>query len=190
VGGATGGTSTASGPLAQIADLSTISVDVEVNEIDVSDVKVGQQAQVTFTAIPGLELQGTVKSVASVASNANAGSTGTATGAGTGVVTFKATTVIDQPDNRLRPGMSSNVKIVTKVLENVLLVPSAAVTEEGETAYVNVPTGQDGLQTERREVVVAGRTTSQVAIESGLQEGERVVVSNPIASLASSNSGA
>ena len=186
VGGATGGTSTASGPLAQIADLSTLCVDAQVNEIDVVNVVSGQQVEVTFTALPDLTLNGTVQSVASVASNATG--TGSEQAAGGGVVTYKVTTVINQPDERLRPGMTANTKIVTKELTDVLVVPNAAVTEEGLTAYVSVPVGDSGFETEQREVVVAGRTTSQVAIASGLEEGELVVVSNPLADLASSSS--
>ena len=176
VGGATGdsATSTATGSLMQIADLSSLSVDVEVNEIDIDNVKPDQRASVTFTAVPGLELEGTVTSLASVASNA---STDGATGGGSGgVVTFKATITISTPDERLKPGMSANVSIKTKDLTDVIAVPASAVVEYGGEAFVLVTPDGTVESAESREVTLGERAGTQVVVESGLEEGESIVL--------------
>lgn len=174
VGGAKGGTTTTTSEvLAQIADLSSLSINVEVNEMDISSVQVGQKAYVTFAAVSGLELEGEVTSVASVATGSEASASGGSTG---GVVTFKATVVIRQPDPRLKPGMSASVRIVTNEVTDALVIPSSAVIDDRTSAYVLVVTDANTQETEMREVVVGSRTTSEVAIESGLEEGDIVVI--------------
>jgi len=194
VGGATGGTSTAkSETLAMVADLSGLSVDVEVNEVDISNVAVGQPVTLTFTAVPGLELQGRVASVASVSTGS--GGDATATGGGGGVVTFKVSITVDTPDERLKPGMSASINIITKEVPDVLVVPAAAVTEENGAAYVTVVSDEKATGGETREVTIADRTTREVAIASGLEEGELVLVgvaagAGPSASGSSSAAGA
>lgn len=173
VGGATGGTSTASGTLMEIADLSTLGIDIEVNEVDIAGVAPGQQAKVTFTAIPDLEMTGSVASVASVATGSSGG--GNEGGVGGGVVTFKVTTVLDGTDPRLKPGMSASVSIMTKDVGDALVIPAAALIEDGGKTYVFVVTDEQTMDGDMREVVVADRSGGQAAIQSGLEEGEVVL---------------
>ena len=92
-----------------IGDLSTLEVDVEVNEIDVSGVKVGQTAEVTFPAFPDIQEDAEVVSVAAAATNTSSETTGS----GGGIVTFTVKLSIKHPDDRLKAGMSANVKIPT-----------------------------------------------------------------------------
>lgn len=178
VGGATGGTSTASGPLAQIADLSSLCVDVEVNEMDVSSIKVGQSAKATFTAFPDLELDARIASIASVSTRSESEGSAGASAGRSGVVTFAVKTVIDKPDARLKPGMSASLRILTKDVPNVLVVPTSALVEEDGATYVYVATDEQATSTERRDVVVSDRTGVEAAIQSGLEEGEVVLVSS------------
>ena len=91
-------------------------------------------------------------------------------------MTFKVSVVIDTPDERLKPGMTASVKILTKSIPNALVVPSAAVTEEGGVSTVHVVTDEKTMATEEREVTVADRTTREFAIADGLEEGETVLI--------------
>lgn len=109
VGGASGGYATSSEATVVIGDLSTLEVDIEVNEIDVAGVKVGQSAEVTFPAFPDIQETAEVVSVAASATNSSSESTGS----GGGIVTFTVKLVIKHPDNRLKAGMSANVRILT-----------------------------------------------------------------------------
>ena len=175
VGGATGGTTTGStsrGSLVQISDVNSMSVDVEVNEIDVLNIRKGQPATVTFSAVPDVECNAVVTEVATIAT----GSGGESGGTGGGVVTFHVRLVIANPDPKLREGMTATVKILTANADNALVVPAAAVTEGDIGATVQVVTGDDPLQTESRPVKVSMRNSSQAVIEEGLQEGEKVLV--------------
>lgn len=171
VGSATGAASAADAksttPLVQISDVNKMSVDIEVNEIDILNIKRGQSAVVTFSAVPDVECKAQVTEVATVASSTGEG----------GVVTFHVGLVIPKPDKKLREGMTANVKIVVADANDVLLVPAAAVTETGAGATVQVVTNEETNETETREVKVGLKNSNTAVIEEGLKEGETILVS-------------
>lgn len=170
--GAAGGT--ASGAIVQISDVNKMAIDIEVNEIDILSVKQGQHATVTFSAVPDVEIDARVVEVATVASGSSEGANG---GGGGGIVTFHVGLVIDQPDDRLRPGMTAQVKIYTVDIPDALMVPLGAVTEDGMgSATVEVVLDEETMETETRTVALGERNSSQVVITSGLEEGESVLV--------------
>lgn len=189
VGGAKGGTSTVSNDsLMQIANLNSLSVDVEVNEVDISNVAVGERANVTFTAIPDLTINGTVTSVASVASGSgNSENTGGGTMGG-GIVTYKVSTVLNDVDPRLKPGMTANVSIVTNEIPNAIVVPSTAVTEDENGTTVQVVTDEKTLAAETRQITVGERSGAQVVVTSGLSEGDIVLINTTPADGSSTSS--
>ncbi|MEJ5229530.1 MAG: efflux RND transporter periplasmic adaptor subunit [Pseudothermotoga sp.] len=75
--------------------------------------------------------------------------------------------------NKIIPGLSCEVEIVVLSKNDVMILPTAAVTFEGGKAYVNV---KNGSTTEKREVIVGEKTSAGYEITSGLKEGEVVVV--------------
>ena len=134
VGNYSNGSSSSEGT-ATIGDLSSFEVDVEVNEIDVSAVKVGQTAEVTFSAFPDLQENAEVVSVAAAStSSSSTGANGSGGGSGSGVVTFTVKLVIKQPDTRLKAGMSANVKILTEGADTTAKGPASASGASGAAA--------------------------------------------------------
>ena len=99
----------------RIDDLSRRLVDVEITEVDINRVKVGQPAKLSFDAISGKEYAGKVIEVA------NFGETQQ------GVVNFTVTVELTDPDPAIKPGMTAAVNITVEQLTNVLLVPNRAV---------------------------------------------------------------
>ena len=99
----------------QLDDLSHLLVDVEVSEVDINRIKVGQDALLTFDAILAKAYHGQVADVALVGSTS------------AGVVSFKVTVELRDADENVRSGMTAGVNIVVSELENVLLVPNRAV---------------------------------------------------------------
>jgi len=78
--GTAGTTGTTGSSLIQIADLSQMTVTVQINESDVSKIAVGQSATVTFSALPGVTLDATVTHVSTMSTtDAASGSTGIVT---------------------------------------------------------------------------------------------------------------
>lgn len=181
VGLAVGGSSASSGaaasaasgnkssgePLVQISDVNKMSVDIEVNEIDIMNVKKGQKAKVTFSAVPDVTVDAKVSEVATVATSA---------GEGGGVVTFHVGLVIDHPDSKLREGMTASVKIKTTDLKDVLLVPASALTDTGKGFTVQLLVNEETGQTKTREVKITEKNSTNAVVEEGLKEGDVVVL--------------
>jgi len=99
---------------------------ISLNEVDAAKVATGQEVTITFDAIDGLNASGTVSVVDQIGSVSS------------GVVSYGIKILINTDDNRIKPGMSVNVTIVTKKIENVLVVPFAAIKKQGSISYVQV----------------------------------------------------
>ena len=105
----------------RVADLNNMEVRVNINENDIVNVKLGDKARITIDAYPNRKFSGTVKEIAAAART---------TGMNTQeeVTNFQVKIRIDDKDVALRPGMSANVDVETKTVENVVAVPIQAVT--------------------------------------------------------------
>ena len=99
----------------RVDDLSHLLVDVQVSEVDINSVTVGQPAVVTFDAVLGREYHGNVVEVSQVGTSVQS------------VVNFNVTVELTDPDAEVKPGMTASVTITIQSLENVLLVPNRAV---------------------------------------------------------------
>lgn len=104
-----------------IADLSVMEAQVNVNENDVINVKVGDHARISVDAYPDRKINGTVREIASTATTTNAGSQEE-------VTNFLVKIRVDDHDVRLRPGMSTTADIETDTVANAVAVPIQAVT--------------------------------------------------------------
>lgn len=97
-----------------VYDLSYLEMSINVDELQISSISVGQQVQITADAVPDKTYVGTVTRV-SMKGTANGGTT-----------TYPVTIRIDDTDG-LRPGMNANAEIVVAEAKNALVVPNAAV---------------------------------------------------------------
>lgn len=173
--GSSGSGSSGSSVPIVIDDLGSMTATVQVSEVDITNVAIGQKAALTFDAIDGLSLTGKVTGI---------DSSGTVS---SGVVNYNVTITLDTGDARLKPGMSVNAEITTAVKQDVLTVPSSAVKTEGSTQYVQVMVNG----TPRDQLVTTGLSNdTSTEIDSGLKEGDAVVTQtiNPNASSGSSGS--
>ena len=96
-------------------DLSKMEVRAAVDEADVGKLREGLEARFTVDAHPGREF---VATIFQIRSNPNVVQN---------VVTYDAILRVDNPDGRLRPGMTASVRIVTEKRENVLRIPNVAL---------------------------------------------------------------
>jgi HlyD family secretion protein len=158
-------------PVLVLLDPSSYFVDVEVDEVDISSVAAGQVVSITLDALPDVELPAKVKETALSPSP------------GTGVVTYRVRVqVTDLRKAAIRPGMTANVRIITRQATNVLIVPRRAVRVGDGITYVERVLAGDRL--EAVAVQLGLQDPSSVQIVSGLQEGDQVfvrgVVQNPL----------
>lgn len=105
----------------RIADLDHMEARVNVNENDVVDVKVGDEARISVDAYPDREIRGVVREIASTALTRNAGTQEE-------VTNFEVKISIPDRSVRLRPGMSATADIETATVKNVVAVPIQSVT--------------------------------------------------------------
>src|SRR5580698_3119534 len=112
-----------------IADMSVVTADVKVDETDIVNIQMGQSAEVTVDAIPGQVFKG---HVTLVGDQALLRSTGVATSQSTTgteeAKDFKVVVTLDNPSDKLRPGLSATAKITTAHKTNILSMPIQALT--------------------------------------------------------------
>jgi len=111
-------------------DLKKMELHVSVDEADVGSVNVGQDASFTVDAFPNRRFNAHITQVHFASSNTKSSassSSSAASATSTGVVTYETVLEVDNPELLLRPGMTATAEIVTTHIQNVLLVPNAAL---------------------------------------------------------------
>lgn len=126
-------------PLMTIADMSTINVEVNVDETEISNVEVGQQAKVKVDALGDKEIKAVVtqKNPLAVSRSDQQGGLSNRVNvqeAKEFKVTVKLEELNDEVSNALRPGMSATATIITKTKNNVVAVPLEAIVEKAPSA--------------------------------------------------------
>ncbi|MEO5959321.1 MAG: efflux RND transporter periplasmic adaptor subunit, partial [Opitutaceae bacterium] len=163
VGGQSGGTL-----LGEVADLSSLMVRTNVNEIDIARLKVGDRARVRIDPLRGAIMAGTVRRIATTATESPNDRTRL----------FPIDVVLDTPDARLRPGMSANIAFTLARVENVPSLPLTAVFSNADSVrYVFIRKGEDF---EVRAVEIGIADTRRIQILSGLVDGEEVSLTRPL----------
>jgi RND family efflux transporter MFP subunit len=143
-----------------IGDLGTMKAQVQVNEVDVANVSIGQKVMMKMDALNNFETTGIVEKMDSL---------GTLT---SGVVTYNVTIDFDSLDPRIKPEMSVSASIITDVKQDVLTVPSSAVKIQNGTNYIEV---LNGATPEQKNVVVGVSNSTDTEIVSGIKAGDKVV---------------
>ena len=132
--------------LMTLADMSVITAEVQVDETDIVNVKMGQPAEVTIDAIPKKVFPGVVTDIGN---NAIVRSTGLATiQTTTGsqeAKDFKVVVTLKDPPANLRPGLSATAKITTAVRSNIVGIPIQALTVRQRGDLENKP-GKGAVQ--------------------------------------------
>lgn len=115
--------------LMTVADMSVITAEIQVDETDIVNVALGQDAEVTIDAIPNQTFKGKVTEIGDNAIIRSTGvSTSTSTGGNQEAKDFKVVVTLTDPPANLRPGLSSTAKITTGFAHNVLAIPIQAIT--------------------------------------------------------------
>ena len=138
--------------LMTLSDMSVVTAEVKVDETDIVNVRMGQDADVTIDAVPGKTFHG---KVTSIGSQAVLRSTGLATTQSTTSTQeakdFKVVVTLDSPPDNLRPGLSTTAKIKTAEKKNVVAIPIQALAvrsrKDIEDAKKNSKAGSSGSVT-------------------------------------------
>ena len=162
-----------------IADLSKMKIKPEISEGDITKVKAGQEVSFTIlsdsqtvyhSAIDSVDPANTTTSDSSSTSSLSSSSSST-----TSAIYYYANVLIDNPDRTLRIGMTTENNIKIANAKDVLLVSNMAIQKRDGKSFVNVL--NDKNQPEPREVEIGVQNDFKTEIKSGLNEGEKVIVS-------------
>ncbi len=145
-----------------IGDLSSMKAFASVDENDIGQIELGQSSHCDVDSYPGEVFEGTVLKIHPMADTT------------AGVTAFTVEIEVPNEGRRLMAGMSCEVEIITKVLENVLLVPDRAVAEHEDKHYVFVVDEDDRIEV--REIETGETNYEETEVLSGLEEGEQVIV--------------
>src|SRR5215475_12586629 len=191
--------------LMTVSNLSVITAEVRVDETDIVNVKIDQPAEVTIDAIPGKTFKGRVTQIGD---NAIIRSTGVSTAQSTAssqeAKDFKVVVTLENPPDRLRPGLSATAKVTTGSEHGVLTIPIQALTmrdkndleaqanktKKGAAKPVSASGPQPkkeaqdiqgvfvispGKKAEFRQVETGLTGTTDIEVKNGLKENEEII---------------
>ncbi len=155
----------------------TEMTQISLSEVDITKIKVGQKAILTFDAIDGLSIAGHVTGTDTIGTVSQ------------GVVNYNVQITFDTQDDRIKPGMSVTASVITNTAQNVLTVPNSAVKSRGAVSYVLVLSQKQDLTSAtasqgfipaiapiQKTVQIGVADGTNTEITSGLSAGDQVVV--------------
>ena len=159
--------------IAEIPDLASLAVELNIEETDRSQIAAGQAVHVKVEALSDKPIQGKIDSISAL-SQVN-------WAVWPPQKVFRAMVKMDALDGRLRPGMSVGTEIVVNRLRGVTLIPVRASFDRGGKVIAYV---KNGRRFEPREMVVGRKSETQVEVSKGLQPGDVVALEEPAWALA------
>ena len=159
----------------RIADLSKKQIKAKVDETDIGNIRIGQEATFTVDAFTDKKFTAHVSKISQtdVTNSWDTSSSSSSAASGTSVIYYYVTLDVDDPENLLLPAMTARVVINTADRNDALVVPLSTLKTDAAGSYVLV-LQEDGTQ-ETRYVETGIYSDEYVEILSGLSEGERVV---------------
>lgn len=148
------------------ADTASVSMTVSVSEEDITEIALGDGVIVELTAYEGETFPAVVKSI------------DTSVSSGSSTVSYDVEVLLTGETEGIFTDMTGSVTFVEKQVEDVLYVSNKAVIQEGTKSYVKVK-NSDGT-TEKREVVTGFSDGVNVEIQSGVTEGETVLIESQV----------
>ncbi len=168
----------------RLDDLSEILIDLEISEMDIPRVEVGQDVTLVLESVLAKDYRGTVIEISPVGTEAE------------GLVYFEAVVAVNNPDEEIKPGMTAEADIVVDRAEDALLVPNQAIrslggqrvvflvdpTEASSEGGLNLPFGEqdslDGIRPVTIEIGLKSISSSQI-VGGELRQGDRILANPP-----------
>jgi HlyD family secretion protein/macrolide-specific efflux system membrane fusion protein len=158
--------------LLTVADLSTLIVKADLNQIDVAKIELGQKVKLTLDALPGKSYEAVITKVAPASSIPKGGTVE--------VFPVEATVakMVGADTSAIKPGMTADVRVHIETKPNVLYLPIEAVVKEAGKASVTKIVELEGgkRRTDKVDVKTGVRNDRDVQILDGVKEGDKVLI--------------
>jgi HlyD family secretion protein len=154
----------ASGTVVEMVDNSQLEITLDVDEVEIGEMAVGQAAVVTLETWPDVEIESKIVAIAP----------GATADTGSALVTYEVRLSLEQNELPIRVGMTADARLTTAEREDVLLVPNRAIQVDRDRGSYQVEL-EDGTMV---PVTIGLRDEQYTQITNGLEEGDAVVIRN------------
>jgi HlyD family secretion protein len=169
-----------SSALARIEDQADMLAEIQVDEVDIGKIHIGQPAEITSDSLIGLTLKGKVDTIAPTITSVGS------TRVSLVDVRIDGASLREGGGVTLRSGASCTARITTSIKQDALLIPLASfVTEENVTSvFLLSPSGKknaagvDIYQLAKKEIKTGVSDVSDVEVTSGLADGQKIALGN------------
>jgi HlyD family secretion protein len=149
-------------PLISVMSGQELEIEANVPEVDIGPLMIGDRVAITVDALPDEQFSGSLVSIEPAETIVG------------GVVNFKVKVMFDVSDERLKSGMTVNLDIESRKVEDALVIPVYAVFSENGSTYVKV---LHGRAIEEVDITTGARSRDgMIQVISGLVEGDEVVI--------------
>ena len=157
--------STSANPAIQLQSNAKYEINADIAETDIDKIKIGNKANIDFDAFSkDKKYNGTVVKIDPSATIIQ------------GVVYYKTKVILESQDEKVKPGMTANIEIITAEKENVLAVPNQAIKKENNQNVVELIADTKTNKTYTKPVETGLRGNTMTEIISGLKDGEQVII--------------
>jgi multidrug efflux pump subunit AcrA (membrane-fusion protein) len=157
-------------PFMRVVDPASMELDATMNQAESEIVRLGQRAIVRFDAFPDIVVKGHVQAVGALATGGRR--------VNFNVRNVAVRLVLETVDSRVIPDLTASADVATSAPAAGLIVPREALGGSGDKTIVYVRQGDAFVP---REVEIAGTTNTEVAVASGIQEGEEIALQPSLA---------
>lgn len=144
-----------------VSSSESYKVTIDVDELDIKNVKVGQKVSVSADAVEDKTFTGEVTKVSTAGTNED------------GVATYPVTVVLEDASDLL-PAMSATATITTEEASNAILVPVSAIQTKNGESYVTVLSDENDTEGTETKVTVGIMNDTYAQIKSGVSEGDYI----------------
>ena len=156
-------------PIADLPDIATLRISARVDETERGRLAVNQAVTAQLDAIPDQPFTGCVREISALAST-------DFDGGWPFPRNFTLETALDQPDSRLKPGMTAQLTVIVDRIPNALAIPAQASFQRSGRVVAYV---WHGSKFEERVLEVGRRSGDRILVANGLQAGDRVALKDP-----------
>lgn len=146
-----------------VASFAKMQLPVQVDELDLPNIKVGMKAEIKVDSFPGRIFPAEVTQVSTVGTTTN------------GVTFYDVILATENKDNQLKYGMTATGEILIQDKKDALYIPPEALQLQRGKRIVTLKKA-DGTTEAEHEVKIGIRSTTQIEITDGLKEGDKVVL--------------
>ena len=153
------------GYVVRLADLSVLQIELQVDEIDLPAVSVGQPAVIVLDALPDSPMTGQVMAIAPAPVSS-----------ASGVAGYEVTVTLDEQAKGAKVGMTANVDIETSRREDVVVIPAHLIQVDKTTGQTYVERSRSDGQVERVDVNLGVRSGQTIEVLDGLEAGDQILL--------------